>query len=176
MEEKLRVLEELIRTRRTIRYFTSDEIPKETIVKILDITRWIPTGSNLQDLRFIIVTNKKILRLIKMFSPGWIGDANPIAIVICSDLKWALEKGGPHAAQWLNYIHVGIAFQTIALLAHSLGLGTNPIVSFSRNAIKTILGLLDHIEPIMIVLIGKPKIIPEPTPRISLDKISTWIE
>jgi len=73
-------------------------------------------------------------------------------------------------------IHVGIAFQTIALLAHSLGLGTNPIVSFSKEAVKTILKLPENLEPVMIVLIGYPKVVPEPTPRLPLDKIISWVE
>lgn len=87
MLEKFEFLSNIIKTRRTIRYFSDQEVSKDLLVKIMDVTRWIPTGSNLQDLRFIIVYNKKILRLIKMFSPGWIGDDNSVAIVICSDLK-----------------------------------------------------------------------------------------
>jgi len=174
--EKFEFLSNIIKTRRTIRYFSDQKVSKDLLIKIMDVARWIPTGSNLQDLRFIIVYNKKILRLIKMFSPGWIGHGNSVAIVICSDLKWALEKGGLYAAKEMYLIHVGIAFQTIALLAHSLGLGTNPIVSFSKEAVKTILNLPENLEPVMIVLIGYPKVVPEPTPRLPLDKIISWVE
>lgn len=174
--EKFEFLAEIIKNRRTIRYFLDKEVPKDMLIKILDITRLIPTGSNLQDLRFIIVNNRRLLRLIKMFSPGWIGDGNPIAIIICSDLKWALEKGGSHAAEKMYLIHAGIAFQTVALLAYSLGLGTNPIMSFSRDAVKAILKLPENLEPVMIVLVGYPKIVPEPTPRLPLEKIMVWVD
>ncbi|WP_243680145.1 nitroreductase family protein [Vulcanisaeta souniana] len=73
-------------------------------------------------------------------------------------------------------IHAGIVLQSIALLAYSLGLGTNPILSFSKDAIKELLKLPEDWEPIILLLIGYPRSIPEPTPRLPpLDKLTLWM-
>jgi nitroreductase len=176
MSSVFEVLANVIMSRRTIREFTDDEVPREAIRKILDVARWGPTGSNLQDWRFVIVTNRKLLKAIKMFSPGWVGGGNPVAVIICSDKEWAFSRGGPLARDIMYLVHAGIAAQTIALLAHALGLGTNMIMSFSKDSIKTLLKLPESWEPIMIILIGYPKQVPEPPPRLPLDELIVWRE
>jgi len=171
---KFEVMAEVVKTRRTVREYTDEVVSREILERILDIARWSPSGSNVQDWRFVIVTNKKLLKAIKMFSPGWVGDGNPVAVVLCSDRKWAYEKAGPLARDVMYLVHAGIVAQTIALLAHSIGLGTNMIMSFSKEAVKQILSLPESWEPIMIVLIGYPKHIPEPPPRLSLSELALW--
>jgi nitroreductase len=171
---RFEIVAEVVKTRRTIREFTDDMVPKEIVEKILDLARWSPSGGNVQDWRFVIVTDKRLLKAIKMFSPGWIGGGNPIAIVICSDRQWAYEKAGPLGRDRMYLVNAGIVAQTIALLAHSLGLGTNMIMSFSREAIKQILSLPESWEPVMIILVGYPRQIPEPPPRLPLDKLVMW--
>ncbi|BDR91020.1 nitroreductase family protein [Vulcanisaeta souniana] len=172
---KFSVLSEIIMSRRTIRDFEDKDVPRDVIVKILDVARWSPSGSNLQDWRFVIIRDKKLIKALKMFSPGWIGRGSPTVIVICSDRKWAYEKGGILGGDTMYLIHAGIVLQSIALLAYSLGLGTNPILSFSKDAIKELLKLPEDWEPIILLLIGYPRSIPEPTPRLPLDKLTLWM-
>lgn len=168
------VLAEIVKARRTIREYTDEPVPREIVEKILDLARWSPSGSNVQDWRFVVVTDKKLLKAIKMFSPGWIGGGNPSAIVVCSDRKWAYEKAGPLARDVMYLVHAGIVAQTIALLAHSLGLGTNMIMSFSKEAVKKILSLPESWDPVMIILVGYPRSIPEPPPRLPLSELVVW--
>lgn len=168
------VVAEVVKSRRTIREYTDEPVPREVVEKILDIARWSPSGSNVQDWRFVVVTERKLLKAIKMFSPGWIGGGNPVAVVICSDRKWAYEKAGPLARDVMYLVHAGIVAQTIALLAHSMGLGTNMIMSFSKEAVKQILSLPEHWDPVMIMLIGHPKHTPEPPPRLPLSELVVW--
>lgn len=174
VNSKFKTVTEVIKTRRTIREYTEETVPREIIEKILDVARWSPSGSNVQDWRFVVVTDKKLLKAIKMFSPGWIGGGSPVAVVICSDRKWAYEKAGPLARDTMFLVHAGIVAQTIALLAHSAGLGTNMIMSFSKEAVKQILSLPENWDPVMIVLIGYPKYVPEPPPRLQLSDLVVW--
>ncbi len=46
---------EAIRTRRSVRDFTSDRIPEEHIEKILDAARYAPSAENLQMWRYIVI-------------------------------------------------------------------------------------------------------------------------
>lgn len=165
---------EVVKKRRTIREFTDEPVPREVVERILDIARWSPSGSNVQDWRFVVVTDKKLLKAIKMFSPGWIGGGSPVAIVICSDKKWAYERAGPLARDVMYLVHAGIAAQTIALLAHSMGLGTNMIMSFSKEAVKRVLELPEHWDPVMVILLGYPKQTPSPPPRLPLSELVVW--
>lgn len=171
---KFEVVAEVVKGRRTIREYTDEAPPKDVVERILDLARWSPSGSNVQDWRFVVVTDKKLLKAIKMFSPGWLGGGNPVAVVICSDRKWAYEKAGPLARDTMYLVHAGIVAQTIALLAYAMGLGTNMIMSFSKEAVKSMLELPEHWEPVMIVLIGYPKHVPEPPPRLPLNELVFW--
>jgi len=168
------ILANIVMSRRTIREFTSDTVPRDLVEKILDVSRWAPSGGNIQDWRFVVVTDSKLLRAIKMFSPGWIGGGNPVAVVICSDKEWAFIRGGPLARDVMYLVHVGIVAQTIVLIAHSLGLGTNMIMSFSKDAVKTLLKLPENWEPVMIILIGYPAEKPKPPPRLPLSDLIVW--
>ncbi len=51
---------ELLLTRRSIRKFKPDQIPKETILKILDVARYAPSTRNAQPWIFIIITDEKV--------------------------------------------------------------------------------------------------------------------
>ena len=158
--------------RRSIRAYSSKMPPKEVIEKVLEVARWSPSGGNVQDWRFVVVTDAKLLRALRAFSPGWIASGNPAAIVICSDRK-STDKMGPLMHE-LRLIHVGIVAQTISLVAHSMGLGTCMIGSFSKPAVKKLLNLPDHWDPLLIMLIGYPERTPPPPPRLSLEEITMW--
>lgn len=54
-------LEELIRTRRSIRAWQDKEVPDELIRKALDIATYAPNGGNHQSWKFYVVKNKKII-------------------------------------------------------------------------------------------------------------------
>jgi nitroreductase len=54
-------LEELIRTRRSIRKFQERAVPEELLLKALELATWAPNGGNRQAWRFLIVTNKDLI-------------------------------------------------------------------------------------------------------------------
>jgi len=172
-QDVVKVVEDVIRTRRTVRVFKDIKVPKEIIHEILDTARWAPSGSNAQEWRFVVVTEERLLKAIKMFSPGWLNNAQT-AIVVCVDKEWAFEKAGSLGRDIMYLVDVGIVMQTIALLAHAMGLATNIIMSFSPDAVKRLLDVPESWEVVAIIAIGYPKEIPEPPPRLPLDKLVIW--
>jgi nitroreductase len=58
-----RSVAEAIETRRSTRAFLPDPIPRETIVRILDLAGWAPSGSNTQPWRVHVVTGAARARL-----------------------------------------------------------------------------------------------------------------
>ncbi len=51
------VLELLLRERRSVRIYTRDPVPKDVLDKILDAGRYAPTGSNSQNVHYVVLTS-----------------------------------------------------------------------------------------------------------------------
>jgi len=50
----------LVRSRRAVRHFKADPIPEGLLERLLDISRWAPSGYNLQPTHFVVATDGKI--------------------------------------------------------------------------------------------------------------------
>jgi nitroreductase/NAD-dependent dihydropyrimidine dehydrogenase PreA subunit len=61
-----------IRSRRSIRNFKDTAIPRENLLKLVDIAHYAPTASNLQGVSYIIVDNKETIRLAAETSSDWL--------------------------------------------------------------------------------------------------------
>lgn len=55
-------LEHLIKSRRSIRKWKSDEVPEEMFRKAVELATWAPNGGNYQGWYFIIVKNREIIQ------------------------------------------------------------------------------------------------------------------
>ncbi|MGB4304397.1 MAG: nitroreductase family protein, partial [Syntrophomonadaceae bacterium] len=61
---------EAINSRRSIRNFLSEPIPKEDVLKIMDAGRMAPSAGNLQPCYFIAVTEPQQIQLLKEAALG----------------------------------------------------------------------------------------------------------
>jgi len=156
-----------IRDRRSIRQFTDEPLGKEVLEKLLDAARWAPTASNQQRWRFVVVTSPSVKELIRQFAPGiFIAPAAFIAICI--------EKA-PDANPWAEATYLAdcsIAAQNILLAAHEMGIGSCLALSYAKVAVQEILNLPEHVEPLLIVALGRPAEDPKPPPRLELSQIA----
>ena len=162
---------EAITSRRSIRSFTEEKVSREMFTKILDAARLAPSGSNLQGWRFIVVTDPHILKLVRIFSPGFLSNS-PLAIVVCSDLEVYGKEGGEVGRSYTRIADCAMAVENMLLAAHALGLGACVIRSFSRIALKEILEIPANIEPELIVALGHPKVQPKPPPKRKIEEIT----
>ncbi len=48
---------ELIKTRRSVREFKPDPIPRDVVLRLVEAASWAPSGSNQQPWRFVAVSN-----------------------------------------------------------------------------------------------------------------------
>ncbi|MGW7005239.1 nitroreductase family protein [Streptomyces sp. NPDC054933] len=141
-----------IHTRRVVRAMTQDPVQHDQLKTVLDSARYAPHAGNRRLHRYVVVTRAPILRALRMVSPGMLQHP-AAAIVVCVD--WAqVESYGFNPANPGPYIDVGTAAATMLLAAHSIGLGTGPVTSFSRTAAATILNLPEGVRPELIVCLG----------------------
>lgn len=64
--------ERFLRSRRSIRKYKKVTVPQETLLKLLDIARFAPTGGNRQGLSYIIINNPEILKKITAATIDWL--------------------------------------------------------------------------------------------------------
>ena len=167
---------EAIRTRRVARALSDASIDRAQIEEVLKAARWAPSGGNRRLQRFVAVQDPVTLRLLRMVSPGMFQRPRAV-IVICIDGARARSFGMAPTARGL-YVDVGTAAQTMLLAAHSLGLGTGLVTSFSRAAVAAVLNLPDGLSPEMFICLGiaaaqQPGAIRPRTP-VTWQSLSHW--
>lgn len=162
---------EAIKTRRSVRRFSGEKVSKEEIEKVIDAARLAPSGSNIQGWRFIVITDPRILELVRIFSPGFLGNA-PLAVVVCSDLEVYGRMGGDVGLNYTRIADCAMAVENMLLAAHALGLGGCVVRSFSRGALKEILEIPDSVEPELIVILGRPAEQPTTPPKLKVEDVT----
>lgn len=109
-----------IYTRRSVRAFTEEKLPRETLETIADCARWAPSARGLQTWRFTVVSDRKRIRELSLTLGAALGrDAgynfySPDALILCSN-----ERSSAFAIE-----DCACAMQTIFLAARSLGVGS----------------------------------------------------
>ena len=143
---------EAIRTRRITRALTDRPIDRAELEAVLRAARWAPSAGNRRLHRFVAIQEPLTLRLLRMVTPGMF--QRPVAmIVICIDRAKAESYGMRPMAKGLS-VDVGTAAQTMLLAAHSLGLGSGVVTSFSQAAVSAVLNLPEGWSPEMFVCLG----------------------
>ena len=64
--------EMFLRARRSVRNFTNKKIDRETITKLLEITRYSPHASNYSGISYLVIDDKKILKKVTAAIIDWL--------------------------------------------------------------------------------------------------------
>lgn len=152
---------DIIQKTRTVRKFQEGIIiPRETLLKLLDLARLGGSARNNQPLCYMLITKReqreKIFPLL-----GWAGYLNdwpgpkegerPAAYILCL-LDSKRCKGPENEA----HFDLGIASQNIMLGAAEQGIFACRIGSFSNNAVADIFALPDRYKPLLVLALGYP--------------------
>ena len=160
---------ELISTRKSVREFQDQDIPKEIITRLLNAARLAPSASNRQEWRFIVVQNPETRQRLVEAAKGqkFIGKA-PVLLVCCAETDEHMMICG----QRCYPIDVAIAMDHITLCAVAEGLGTCWIGRFDDAQVKEILEIPNNIKVIGLMPVGFPQDpLPKKKNRLPLEKI-----
>ncbi|MGC9091115.1 MAG: nitroreductase family protein [Fervidicoccaceae archaeon] len=167
-ERRDAVCMEIIKGRRCMRSFREEAISEQDLRAILEAGIWAPSGSNAQPWKFFVVRDRNRIDKIKMVSPGLFGDP-PLLVILSIDRE---RMEGESESEWMVAImDAAMAGQNMMLMAYSLGIGSCPMTSFNRKAVKMLLEMPSHIEPVVMISFGFPKRWPSPPKRRSLDEV-----
>ena len=160
-------LYQAIKKRYSCRSYSSKPIEPEKLERILEVARQAPSAKNLQDWRFVIVTDEEKRKQLGIAANEQMFIATAPAIIIgCSNTDYAMRCGQKIAA-----IDVAIAMEHIALAATAEGLATCWIGSFFPEKVKKVLDIPQNIEIIELMPIGYPADKEIHRPREAVDKI-----
>jgi nitroreductase len=163
---------EAIKGRRSVREYERRPVPASLLQELVEVACWAPSGGNRQAWRFIIVTDEKRLRALRMVSPGLMGEP-PAAIVVCEDVAdSAGQSVGSNMRTFLSE-DGPLAAYAITLAAYAKGLGTCIVASFNDAAVHRLLHLPAEIVPALIVAVGYAARVPEP-PQRRAERVWFW--
>jgi nitroreductase len=168
---------ELIRSRRVTRAMSDRPIALDDLEAILDAGRWAPTGGNQRVVRFVAVRDPATLKVLRMVSPGML--QHPAAVVVLCLDRDAIRGNEIPEDDPVLHVDVGTAMQTMLLAAHALGIGSGPVTSFAREAVRVVLNLPAHLTPELIVCLGymdphAPQVPMRGGPRITWQSLTHW--
>lgn len=171
---------EAIKSRRSIRSYTEEEVTDEEVNRILEAATWAPSACNKQSWRFVVVRKQETIdKLYKAASYStqhqiFIKKAK-VVIVVCSDLN--VYKTFPHKERALSLFTIqetAAATQNLLLAAHALGLGACWVSLFSDEQVKEALNLPKGIRPVVTIPLGHTKSKTKPKPRRPLKDIVNY--
>ena len=188
-----------IEARRAVKHYDADHnMTSEEIDELMTLAALSPTAFNIQNWRFVIVTDPELRQKIREASwdQAQVTDAS-LLIVLCADLKaWEKEpvrywRNAPEDVQEFVLPAIdayyrgkdqvqrdeamrscGMAAQTLMLAAKSMGYDTCPMDGFDFDKVAELIKLPDDHVISMFVVVGKQA--QEARPRagqLSLDDV-----
>jgi nitroreductase len=163
---------DLIKSRRSIRSFTSEDVSSEDLEKILDAARWAPSAGNIQPWEFIIVRKLETKREIAKaaLNQMFIEEA-PVVIVVCANETRSSWTYGNRGATLYCIQDTAAAIENMLLAACALGLGACWVGAFYEDEVRRILKIPRGLRPVAIVPIGRPAERPSPPYKRTLREI-----
>ncbi len=154
---------EAIRTRRSIRRYKNESVPKADLETIVDAGRLAATGSNRQPWDFIVVTEKSMIVNFKV-SGAWIAEACAVIVVVMDPKsRWWVEDGAA-------------AIENMLLAGTALGYGSCWVEGDAlphEEKIKSLLGIPPEKRVMALVPVGVPAETPSPAKK-RLEEVLHW--
>jgi nitroreductase len=156
-------IEEIIRNRRSVRRFESQEIEAEKLEAILEAARWAPSWGNSQCWQLIVIKDRalkqKLADNLSVKNPASLAVVDsPVVLAVCGELKKSGYYNGKQITRyqdWMLY-DLGLATQNICLTANNLGLGTVIVGSFNHEMVEEILRIPNGYEVVSLLPLGYP--------------------
>jgi len=172
-----------LKTRRSIREFSSKPVPREVIENILKAAGTAPSGANKQPWTFCVISNQELKNRIRKsaeeeefisyhgrMSEEWMKDLEPFGtnhikefIEVCPYIIAVFKKaydvdenGNRHSNYYVNE-SVGIAVGFLLLAIHNAGLVSLTHTPSPMNFLHEILGRPENERPYLLIPVGYPK-------------------
>jgi len=157
----------LIKSRRSIRKYRDQEVPREILEDLVDCGRLAPSGYNRQPWVFVVLTEKELKqKLAELCQWGrFLQEAGAAILIFCEkEAETALEDACAAA-------------ENIIIAASAYGLGTCWVNSYRKahsEAVKQLVRCPEHLELAVILAVGYPEAIPPAPKKKALAEVLRW--
>ncbi|HEY3314893.1 MAG TPA: nitroreductase family protein [Bacillota bacterium] len=156
----------VVRERRSVRHWTTEDVPDWMIDRVLESGLWAAHSCNLQSIRFLVVRERNGPGLFKGSDiPG-----GPVHLVVLQDER--VYRANELMPVRNRLLDCGAAAQNMVLTAHALGLG-GVWLTFSEKMVDRLTKRFELPEVIKVVTyvdVGFPAQTPAPPDRFGLDE------
>jgi nitroreductase len=160
MDEGKRTLE-LITSRQSDRKYSSKQIEKEKLERIVEAGRMAPSACNAQPWKFIVVTEPDLINRIAEASSArllgmnsFVNQAPALIIVVREKPNFSSMAGAIVKSKDYSLIDIGIASQNICLQATAEGIGSCMIGWFDERLLRKILNIPRSKRVELIITLG----------------------
>jgi len=192
-----------LRSRRSVRRFQPEPVPKEIVQHLLETAIWAPSAHNAQPWRFAVLASLEArVRLAQALGEAFHQDLlasgvssdeverqvsrsrqriqqAPLAVLLCQDLTVGDSYPDAFRQQyehWMGMQSVALAGGYLLLAAWSEGLGSVWMCAplFAQVAARQALGLPETWQPQALILLGYPDKIPAQRARRPVDEVAVF--
>lgn len=154
---------ELIQERRSIRKYEEKAVSQADLDRILEAVRWSPSWTNCQCWEVVVVrdpeTKEKLQATVAPKNPATKAVlAAPVLLALCAKTGvsgYYEKKETTKFGDWFMY-DLGLATQSLCLMAHSLGLGTVIVGLLDHDQAARVLAVPDGYELVTLIPLGYP--------------------
>ena len=163
---------ECIRTRRSIRKYADTPVEFEKLGSVLEAGRCAPSAGNLQDWKFILVTELSTRKQIAeaCLQQYWMESA-PIHIVICSQPEKSERFYGERGRKLYSIQNAAAAAQNMLLAAQDQGLGSCWVSAFADDMLRRALNIPGTVTPYVVITIGYADETPATPPKFPIENV-----
>lgn len=168
MKELLQKIE-VFTDRRSVRKFTSQPVPQESLAAAVTAGLAAPSAKNRRPVHFVTLTDPATIQHLSQGkeSAAWLASA-PAAIVVCGNLMEEADHD-------LLLVDAAAAAENVLLACHAVGLGSTWIGVLSDSPwekdIQTQLQLPNDVLPVAVIGIGHPAETPTADDRFEATRI-----
>jgi nitroreductase len=171
--------EEVVKSRRSIRRFTSADVSDELLKSLIGCALMAPSSMNGQPWCFIVVrcaeTKKRLVEAKDKYCPpekreypaGFLQEA-PVIVVTCVERAKAYDRGMESGILATGHLLLAAADHGLTGIYLSAYKSGAPEVA---DEIRSILGLPEDIDPVTIVPIGYPGEVAEPKSVLRAEEV-----
>ncbi len=170
---------DVLEARRSVREFDdSEDVPRESIERLIEAAILAPTAGDRQPWHFVIVRNADVKREIarSALRQDFILAA-PVVIVVCGEPERSGHRGGQVMANLHTIQDTSAAIENILLAATDMGLASCWVSALREEALHRVLDLPQSLVPLAIVPVGHAaKRMAERPPRRAVSDVTTFID
>ncbi len=143
----------IIQSRRSVRSYLEDEVPEESLMRILETGRRAASAANCQPWYFLVARRRDDHPLYKLLR-GRSFEKAPVVILGLADREraWVRKWDGANYAR----VDLSIALTEMILAATAEGLGTCWIAAFDPAEARRLLNIPPGLDPVSMFSLGYP--------------------